>query len=353
MANATSEALTSCMSGAPRQRGRELQRSPSGLGIAVAIAWLLFVAAAYTVAMHAPGWERPRDESGYFNWTVLVNATLLGLVAAGHASLKRGVAEDMLELRPILPVRGSGLDALVHSIANLSSSGRLSATLIGLAGGLATATLDPTLRGLYPDLSPFDPRYVVFLTQNLLFGALASRLFAAEVHMTRAYARLGERVEVDLLDPSTLLVFGRKGLRSARVWGSISMVFSMFWLLDSAGQANVALAVAVLGLATAAVVAPTHGVRRSIAAAKSAELAVVTEAIRRERDRALSSRDAEAPLLDGRLGSLIQYQALVGSVREWPFDLSLVSRSSIFIALGAGSWLGGALVEVLLEQLLH
>jgi hypothetical protein len=132
----------------------------------------------------------------------------------------------------------------------------------------------------------------------------------------------------------------------------ISTVFSMFWVLDSAGQANSALAVAVLGLAIVALVAPTSGVHRNIALAKATELAIVNQAIRTERDSALSPRRAEASPDDARLGNLIQYQAFVKSVREWPFDLSIVSRSSLFILLGAGSWFGGAVVERLLNQLL-
>ena len=40
------------------------------------------------------------------------------------------------------------------------------------------------------------------------------------------------------------------------------------------------------------------------------------------------------------------------SVRDWPFDLSIVSRSFLLSLLGAGSWLGGAVVERLLNLLL-
>jgi hypothetical protein len=127
---------------------------------------------------------------------------------------------------------------------------------------------------------------------------------------------------------------------------------SVFWVLDSAGQANIALAAAVLGLATVALIAPTSGIRRTITVAKREELAAVARAIREERDVALSPRRADAPPDDARLGNLIQYQAFVKSIREWPFDLSILSRSSIFIVLGAGSWLGGAVVERLLGLVL-
>jgi len=56
----------------------------------------------------------------------------------------------------------------------------------------------------------------------------------------------------------------------------------------------------------------------------------------------------DAPPEDARLGNLIQYQEFVTSIREWPFDVSIVARSALLIVLGAGSWLGGAVVERLL-----
>jgi hypothetical protein len=224
-------------------------------------------------------------------------------------------------------------------------------TIAGMAGGFAAATLDPGLRDLHNHLSRTDPRYVIFVVQNILFGVLGTRLFATEVHMTRAYARLGARVEVDLLDLSTLHIFARKGLRSVVVWVLISSALSMFWVLESAGQANVSIAVAVLALVTVALVAPTLGVHRSIAIAKVTELARVTQAIREERNATLTPRQADAPPEDSRLGNLIQYQAFVRSLKEWPFDLSIASRSLLLILLGAGSWVGGAIVERLLNVL--
>jgi len=38
----------------------------------------------------------------------------------------------------------------------------------------------------------------------------------------------------------------------------------------------------------------------------------------------------------------------VTSIRESPFDVSIAARSALLIVLGAGSWLGGAVVERLL-----
>lgn len=322
--------------------------APAWLGLGIALAWVLIVWLAHAAANLTIGPAELPFGPTRFAWTTVVNATLLGLILAGHAHLHLCAVSDVRKLRPLLRGDAADFERLTRDVPNLSTPVRTLVTIAGMAGGIAVATLDPTLRDLYSHLPPADPRYVVFVLQNVLFAALGARLFAAEIHMTRAYARLGERVEVDLFDPSLLLVFARKGLRSVVVWVLISSAFSMFWVLDSAGQANVLLPVGVLVLVTVALVAPTRGVHLSIVAAKASELARVTDAIRQERDATLAPRATGAQPEDARLGNLIQYQEFVKSIREWPFDLSIVARSLLLILLGAGSWLGGAIVERLL-----
>ena len=326
--------------------------APAWIGLGMAIAWPLFVGLVHLVADAVLGPVDLPYGPALFTWNVFVNGALLGLILAGHAHLHLGAISDLEQLRPILPGSDAEFEGLIHAVPNLSAPVRWLVTFLGMAGGLAIATLDPTLRDLYSNVSRSDPRYIVYVVQNVLFGALGTRLFAAEVHMTRAYARLGERVAVDLLDLSLLMVFARKGLRSVMIWVLISSAFSMFWVLDSAGQANALLPIAILVLVSMALVAPTFGVHRSIAIAKTSELALVAKAIQAERDRALAPRHADSPPEDARLSNLIQYHAFLKSLREWPFDLSIVARSALLVVVGAGSWLGGAIVERLLGVLL-
>ncbi len=322
--------------------------APAWLGLGVAIAWLLIVGLAHTAAHIMIGPAALPFSLARFTSTVLLAAALLGLLLAGHAHLYLGAVSDLRRLRPLLPGGDADFERLTRDVPNLSPPTRRLVTIFGIVGGVAVATLDPNLRDLHGHLSRADPRYLIFILQNVLFGTLGFRLFAAEVHMTRAYARLGERIEVDLFDQSILFVFARKGLRSVVVWVLISSALSMFWVLDSAGQANVVIAILVLALVMVALIAPTRGVHLRIAAVKATELARVTEAIRSERAATLAPRYADRPPEDARLGNLIQYQEFVNSIREWPFDLSIVARSVLLIALGAGSWLGGAVVERLL-----
>jgi len=326
--------------------------APVWLGLGIAALWLLVVGLAH-VAGHLIFGPSPLPFGpAPFAWTIVVNATLVGLIVAGHAHLHRCAIADLERLRPLLPDDEAEFARLRRELPDPTPAIRVLATTLGAVGGLAVATLDPTLRAINEHLQAADPRYLVFLLQNILFGALGTRLFVAEVHLTRAYARLGERVAVDLFDQSMLLLFARKGLRSVVVWVLISSAFSMFWVLDSAGQANVLFPIGVLALVALALIGPTRGIHQRIVAAKTHELDRVIEAIRIERDAALAPRRPDAPNADARLGNLVQYYEFVSAIREWPFDLSIVTRTVLVVALGVGSWLGGAVVERLLGLVL-
>ncbi len=49
---------------------------------------------------------------------------------------------------------------------------------------------------------------------------------------------------------------------------------------------------------------------------------------------------------------LLAYKQFVESVREWPIDSSTLLRFALYLGLPIGSWLGGALVERLLDLVL-
>ena len=63
---------------------------------------------------------------------------------------------------------------------------------------------------------------------------------------------------------------------------------------------------------------------------------------------------AEArPLAAGaRLANLVAWRGLVERVREWPYDASTLLRFALVVSLCLGSWLGGAIVDRLLDAFL-
>jgi hypothetical protein len=46
------------------------------------------------------------------------------------------------------------------------------------------------------------------------------------------------------------------------------------------------------------------------------------------------------------------YEGRIASVPEWPFDTPTIARFGLYLLIPLGSWLGGALVERLLVDLL-
>ena len=99
---------------------------------------------------------------------------------------------------------------------------------------------------------------------------------------------------------------------------------------------------------TASLLYSVSGVRDSIRREKSAQLHTLRERIRSEY-AAIEEAGSES---DGglQLAGLIAYQDLIERAPEWPFDAPMVARLALYATLGLGSWLGGAVVERLVES---
>ncbi len=145
---------------------------PAWLGLGFAIAWLAIVALAGTAAHSMTGPAALPFSPARFTYTHGVDAALIGLLLAGHAHLYLGALSDLRRLRPLLPGGDTNFERLTRDVPNLSPPVRTGGTILGLVGGVAVAILDPNLRALHSHLAHSDPRYLIFIIQNVLFGAL-------------------------------------------------------------------------------------------------------------------------------------------------------------------------------------
>jgi hypothetical protein len=182
-------------------------------------------------------------------------------------------------------------------------------------------------------------------------GWLIARTLTLELGVAFGFARLGSRsVTVDWLDQRPLAPFSRKGLRSVLLLLLFSFAFSLF-LLEPWGR-FVALPFLIFFplLCVAALLLPVSGVRQRLLEAKRAELSRVDAALRAEAEANLKQTSAEAQ--GARLSNLVAYRGLVEAASTWPFDFGVWLRFSVYVALGLGSWLGGALVERLISAAL-
>ena len=130
-------------------------------------------------------------------------------------------------------------------------------------------------------------------------------------------------------------------------WMVALAFFSLFWLAPNAGTTNVVPFVVLIGLAGWNLVVLLRAARGPIRAEKETQLSRIRDAIRTDQ-RALLEGRAEAPEAATRLPALFAAEARIISVGVLAFDASTLLRFALFVALGVGSWVGGALIERLL-----
>jgi anti-sigma factor RsiW len=106
-----------------------------------------------------------------------------------------------------------------------------------------------------------------------------------------------------------------------------------------------------LGLGIVGLILPSRGVHQHIRERKREELARIRQAIASEREGLFSSAPGSTPA--PRMPSLLAYEARIESVREWPFDTTTVSRFGFFLLIPLVSWIGGALVERVVDAALQ
>ena len=61
----------------------------------------------------------------------------------------------------------------------------------------------------------------------------------------------------------------------------------------------------------------------------------------------------DTPEVATRLATLLTLKEHIDAAREWPFDVPTLARFALYVAIGLGSWLGGAVVERILDAALR
>jgi hypothetical protein len=155
-------------------------------------------------------------------------------------------------------------------------------------------------------------------------------------------------MDVDLIDLRPVYARGRIGLRLALVWIVGSTISSLFIFDPHLVTPILPFMLAGLGVAVAAFFLPSRRLHRAIREEKHRELARVRAELRRLRDGAAAGHDAEP----GQLADLLAQLRYLDELREWPFDNPTMARFFLYLLIPVGSWLGGALVERVVSNML-
>jgi hypothetical protein len=325
--------------------------APFWLGLAITTICLIFRCmfdGFYLNTSGLPEGYNPLWRSGTW-WAELINAILLGYIPAALIIARRGIGRDLKQLSSWLPPSETEHDGIL--IAATAPSRLLGRTFMfsGFIGGIMLVLNDPSIL-MGTELSLSNPAFTWPLFRIPVFSWLFVALIISDLRATHAYFYVGRNlVAVDLLNVESLSPFSQRGLRSALTWVIFSIIFSLFWLgEDIASRINFSLLLVLLTMATVAFIVPLIGAHRNIRSVKQLELNHLRQEIRVERKLTIE-RAADDKLASPRLANLIAYYQLVNQAREWPIDAANLLKFFVYLIIGLASWLGGAIVERLLE----
>jgi hypothetical protein len=321
--------------------------SPLRLSLAIAgalVAAFLATEAALGRLALLPTEERVRGDFRL----ALVMIAITAYLPAAYALAVSGARRAIDEIAPALRSSPAELAALREAAGRFDPRALRRAGFAGMAAALLIplgANLTPASYAVWALASEADAHRALLPA----IGWLGGRFIFAVIEESRRLSRIArERVQVDLLDLRPLAPLARQGLRQASIGaGLLSLLALTLVDVDLAPGLFAVMGVALLGstaLSATALALPVRGAHQAIVAAKQAELARSAGEL-----RALVAGHAAG----GRsLADVLAWRGYVASVPEWPFDAPTLLRFALYGAIPIGSWLGGALVEKLVDRLL-
>jgi hypothetical protein len=278
--------------------------------------------------------------------TVMI--ALIAYLPAAYVLAVSGTRRALDEIAPVLRCTPDEQAALRNR------AGRFDPRALRRAGlcGIALALLVPLATNPLPEtysLRTLPPEANVHRLLLPMLGWLGARFVFAVISGSRRLSRVGrEMVRVDLIDLRPLAPLARQGLRQALLCAGVLSILALTLRDVDIAPGLPAVVAACLAASTAlsaiALALPVRGAHQAIVAAKHVELEACTEELRALRDG--------RPRAGRSLADLLAWRTFVESVPEWPFDAPTRLRFALYLAIPLGSWLGGALVEKLVDRLL-
>ena len=325
---------------------RAYRGSPLALGAALVFAYFVVAGLWYLtsgVFDSRPAWL------GTALGLDLLYALSLGYLPVALLYVQRGTERDLARLAPLLdgPVERARRQVFAASPRALQA---------GLAAGLLMGAIDLWLG--WVQVSAVSSVQVVawFLLRELICDLSVFWVLAWLVVVAIRISRLAPGPErIRLLATDELSAFAHHGVRLAL----FTLLFWALWVpgifFVSALLAGPSAAILAVGVAFSGVSLwlPTRGVRRSIRAAKQAELALVRRSIEEARGAALDAGRGNTDTSAARLPGLLAYEQRIAAVSESLIDARALGRIAIYLLIPLVSWIGGALVERVVDAALE
>ena len=281
----------------------------------------------------------------------IVFALLIGYAPAASVYARRAALACLCDLRPALDVPDERFAELASEVTRWNAGWARGVGLVSVAVSVLVVLNEPGVVDDYPPGHPVLP-WIVWMNVAAIW--LNTRTITHEILVSRRFARIGrDLVRVDVLDQGPLRPFARRGVQGALVPIVTISIFSLLFVSGSAGDAVPFTQAGVVAIAAISLVLPLQGVHRRLAEQKQRRLARVAAAIRDAEEPVLAARPGAAADAASHLNALLALRAQLEAAREWPWDVPTLLRFSLYVAIGVGSWLGGALMERVVDVVLE
>jgi len=241
------------------------------------------------------------------------------------------------DLTPLLDLADQEVAALRRSIAH--KSWRWVMPNLGLAVGLWMSQSWLLVgAGIMVQSYTSELQQAVQATAPLLVWVSMTCVIHALIDNAILFRRLGQQVKVDVYDTRCLTPFGSMAVSSILVVVGSQASFSIMWMADAT---NPWTTIPGMALTTIALVylffAPLWPLHKAIRDAKQQELEQLQQRI--NHITAQNREDYE------QLVPLLAMRREIMSTAEWPVDLGLLTRLSLYLVIVPLTWIGAALIE--------
>ena len=167
----------------------------------------------------------------------------------------------------------------------------------------------------------------------------------ALVDNARLFQSLARHLKLNLLDTRPVLPFGRMAVNSTLVVIGAQALFPLMWIGGTISWwSTVPGLVTTTGALVYLFVAPLWPVHRQLRQLKAAELARAQEELN---ERLATGEDNWAAKED--LAGLLAYRREINEIGEWPIDLSVIGRLLAYAVIVPLTWIGAALIEIVVD----
>jgi hypothetical protein len=341
--------LTSCKSRNKPRTGFAMRRSQIWiLKLVPAFAYGGWLTAALLFSLLYYTFSLGNDGVGTEDTPALFFSLIIAYIIPVFSFITARAEEALLELTPLLPADSNTPQSPQDTLRKVSLRILLLLSVGGTLMGLGhllfiRGSIAQMLRELQS-----GPADLLSTLGTILVWVVMFTVIYMLVQQAIMFARLGAKLKISLLNTHALLPFGRVSTYSSL---AILGALAMFPLINLDGQFELAEglpgAVATIVPLIMIFFIPVWPIHKRVSALKAEALTALTAKL----EACLGDDDDRHPPREKipELSALLAYRREVSQVSTWPFDLSSMTRLSLYLVIVPLTWAGAALIERLVD----